>query len=1298
MPITGDQLTEQTAKSMLDMYDFIAHVTATGVFKLTEPKIDTNPSPCIQVDRSRQDAKTAEGKIRISFNNCELNASPAVGANERASRKSAWLPKVRLNGTMDVDIDKTFAADDTTVIKKVLDVNFSGLNWNAYNNPIPAFINCEDHRNTLLAKFSNEQDRATFSLLLDQAEQARLSQNSTQGNQFQAFIDVLAQRQDTPGKQAYELLSVFKRNLYQEDYRFDGKIIISLTEKIITTANLTAFNNVNGTTSQLKNFTYKWNYGMAPGANPGDGASGQLTMNGNQHLSISSDPNFFSTMLFRLNGAENSGISISSTKNLDAPGYTLGVNVLKTNDKGEYIDKYLRIAETRLGDNHSANHCQPVVLTSIPDALYDKNHILKLRDFGTWDPDHNFISFAWAWPLVPEAANANPEAPFLNNHLPVSAPWNYNTALPFTGNYEVQLTVRDPNPSHTVIRTFPLRVKMDAPQFTLSGPNFIQSGDSVAIDIDVTPGYEGTLNYELLAGPDGAVLTQDGELSWNASLPFFGGQSTVNFVIGVSNEDRLSVQTLSFQVDSNGTYTPTIIPKMSVTPEFTKTTGHGIARADLNKDGKAELLLANGAKMIKAFELSEDTTSGKQQFTRKWSNTYDFTANKVESVLSVRELRRKDNGETELAVLTNQRLLVIAPNKATPLAEVQVRVNTKPADPYKTLNRFATADLDGDGNDEIILIHINIAAEQFLSVYAHDLSELAVFENSAFNALAIGNVDNDNALEIVTQSGLVLDGMPPYGSSSIEWNYSGGFGPNLALVDTNGDGIKDIASLNGSVMTRYSAVNRTGLPPFTLNTTVTKGDSYEFFDINGDQIDEFVWGSATTSAAAVAELNGNTYSALATQADNLGTKIVSVTASNDHLATIGLNANNHIITTALPFSGTINWSSSDDSILTGICRPTPDNYADRSFANCQIKATDDFVGDSVVEINADGSDYRINTDVNLADSFAAVFNPEPGNIFQDPRIFTSAHRIGTLDLAIIGADLVLTITEQSFKLNDFNNSLPLFESVAPGFIIPSIGETRRVAVGDINGDGNINMVGINFTYNVICLAASPPQLCVEIYLDVFDQSKRLARKLLASAKNNGPNMDAVAAVMRIGSADLIVEDLDNDGKGEILYLQGSSTRSLQIWSLDGRRLLMKNEAIFNEQPGKVIVSDIDGDGSKEVIVSYHRGNDIFDAQTDIRIYDAQLNKLKDIYLEGWPTALSSQKLDNGRTQLLVGVEKGIYGQEKYYATGIDAQSGYMAWQSAPLSAGAIRQMQLSTADDGRQYLHVTTDSAIYVSQ
>jgi hypothetical protein len=106
------------------------------------------------------------------------------------------------------------------------------------------------------------------------------------------------------------------------------------------------------------------------------------------------------------------------------------------------------------------------------------------------------------------------------------------------------------------------------------------------------------------------------------------------------------------------------------------------------------------------------------------------------------------------------------------------------------LNDVAIDDLDNDGKKEVVVRY-----DEGVSIYDAESFELK--RNilvGAGSTLALGNVDSDSSLEIVTSTydgqGYVLDGT----SGSVKWEFEIGFQSRIKLGDVDGDGKMEIVS------------------------------------------------------------------------------------------------------------------------------------------------------------------------------------------------------------------------------------------------------------------------------------------------------------------------------------------------------------------------------------------------------------------------------------------------------------------------------------------------------------------------
>src|SRR5262249_22573595 len=107
-----------------------------------------------------------------------------------------------------------------------------------------------------------------------------------------------------------------------------------------------------------------------------------------------------------------------------------------------------------------------------------------------------------------------------------------------------------------------------------------------------------------------------------------------------------------------------------------------------------------------------------------------------------------------------------------------------------------------------------------------DLTPVVELPNALYgNALAVGNVDADPELEIVTSGGYVFDGA----TFANQWAYAPGFGNDVDIGDVDGTGIGQIVAITSTGVRGYSATAKSPLweastPNSSYNTSVVVRD------------------------------------------------------------------------------------------------------------------------------------------------------------------------------------------------------------------------------------------------------------------------------------------------------------------------------------------------------------------------------------------------------------------------------------------------------------------------------------------
>lgn len=118
----------------------------------------------------------------------------------------------------------------------------------------------------------------------------------------------------------------------------------------------------------------------------------------------------------------------------------------------------------------------------------------------------------------------------------------------------------------------------------------------------------------------------------------------------------------------------------------------------------------------------------------------------------------------------------------------------------RSIRALTVADVDEDGQAEILLV-----VDGQLRIFSgmRDILEWQSVQEYQDTDIAVGDVDGDGKLEIVLNSGLVLDAL----FRELEWKYDPGFGQEMDLYDVDNDGRLEIVGLGADGLLRVFDVD-----------------------------------------------------------------------------------------------------------------------------------------------------------------------------------------------------------------------------------------------------------------------------------------------------------------------------------------------------------------------------------------------------------------------------------------------------------------------------------------------------------
>ncbi len=540
-------------------------------------------------------------------------------------------------------------------------------------------------------------------------------------------------------------------------------------------------------------------------------------------------------------------------------------------------------------------------------------------------------------------------------------------------------------------------------------------------------------------------------------------------------------------------------------------------------------------------------------------------------------------------------------------------------------------DIDKDGTiAELIMI-----SEEGTLVFDLISDEL-IWENDNFKGhnIKLGDVDGDNRNDIVigsdlNQPGLVIDAQ----TQQIKWSYTAGFQQHLELADVNNDGIKEIFSISeDGLVVALSAKSLSPLYDFDLNTSV-----YTTFvtDIDADGAEELVIGSNVIKCIDIT--NGNVKWSVENQ-------------PGYGVSNIGISDLNGDSVKEMIWGNSIE-SSGDRGFLIAnletkrLMRIFPYTFQPFKlfplkeekgktnkaivFSHCDVNSNDPFL--QIIDIKKDSALHYVNlenksadeailgstinpyrqeiilSNINPNDNIIYIFNAADLSYITEFRI-DKVSCIRVADTDHDGLDEIWISTYDShvyqYKYKDGNYELGFVADHSPGFI--SLLELKNVdedtALELLTGDTfnssiaayKISNGQILWTVNVGIEVAG-----MAVDLNVVDGNKNL----LIAGKDRikiydlpGLNLIKESAILPSSKdiSSISVHNVNSSEEKEIIILND------KIRVMDKSFNDLFESALLSPQYARtqLSVSDIDQDGSLDIIVSDHFGSVWYKAAND----------------------------------------------------------------------------------------------------
>jgi hypothetical protein len=782
-------------------------------------------------------------------------------------------------------------------------------------------------------------------------------------------------------------------------------------------------------------------------------------------------------------------------------------------------------------------------------------------------------------------------------------------------------------------------VTVSGVMLAVSPPAEAPYGDPVSFQVTATGGAPG--DFFLEYGPAGMEVNAAGLVTWTPVLPMFDRGLDVHFSVGAGHARR-SHATGTIRVSSPGRALPLF--RSGIRAPSGRAT---LVVTDLDDDGRAEVLVGGPSG---AFELARSGAG----YVQRWA--YPLPAEETSGVSAIAAADVDGDGMAEIFLAAGDTVVELDGATRREVA----RASSGGAFACREL---AIRDVEPDAKLELVCLGGPVGGMSYGNdgtVVVYDAGTLAQRWSTPWITglgvtLAIGNVDRDASLEIVTSGGYVFDGS----TGLNEWAYGAGFGQYVGVGDLDGDGVDEIVGAQAwNAFQGFSAVRKAVL--WSMSRFNPGAVSVADIDADGRAeilIGDAQWGNLTafrqdagaSTLSTVFDLGGQGSISAIGVGDVDGDGALeyvfgSETLSPPDYATIQL-----VVAGRNPGIG-IEWLAADPAQLDG-----------------------PFVGAKLARLGGGARALLFaipSTDNGYGGSRLVALDPGTGSYTTSQELGSNWNREAALDVGDPDQDGV----DEAFLATStlYDGYLVSYDVPARSveWSSPSTANDDGVSVrrADLDADG---------VDDVIEMTAAGS---VRAY-DVHDQT------LLWQ----GPTAGA--------GADVVVANLDGVGSPEIIAAANGQVVVYGKVAGPAGYVALASAAV----PGarSLLVADTFGFGVQDIYVlasTFYGGG-----PATIYRFDASLSLLGSITVDALVQSLDLEDLGGGRKNLLVGIaESDWYSSSPHHAVlvAIDPRNGGEVWRSPGLW-GTVQRSSLSylTADDdGRPLLGFGTARGMVLTQ
>jgi len=774
-------------------------------------------------------------------------------------------------------------------------------------------------------------------------------------------------------------------------------------------------------------------------------------------------------------------------------------------------------------------------------------------------------------------------------------------------------------------------------------PTAVNHGDTASFKVMAThPNGDAIPGFEVAYGPAGFSVTPGGDVSWTATGPLFDRETEFKWGVRVTGAPSALLTGTITVTDAAREY-PLVRTDLSIPIPDT-----GLRIADLDGDGTSEMLIGSAQAV---YVLSRNGGT----YQQSWVYPFDVgtSGNGAHDLQAITSADIDGDGRQEIYFSKDAQLVRLdgLTRRAAATATLRCRA-------------LEMADLDGDSTRELVCLDSasDLQSEMRGRVVVLNPVTLAeIWSTSQLDvgrSMAVGNVDGDAALEIVTSAGLVFDS----GTHEAQWSLGAPFGHVIDTGDMDGDGIEEIvAMVEWTAVRAFSAVSRSQLWEYI---PIDAGlDAIVVADANGDGRVEAIAGNYQGHRMMGIGYNTTTHEPeLVWQTSTVDYGVSSIAVGD-----VDGDGTNEVVW------GTGSSTTGRDQIVIAGFTPT----ISVKWQSNGIPVLDGpFHGGELARIGGGATRLMFSTprtDSDHSGTRAIALTPVTGEVEFSDELGDGSGVPAAITVADYDQD---DIDELFIGMADrYNGSFGVYDFAAKSMEWQSPQVTQSAAVAkqaDMNGDGYADLVGL--TGNP--MGWSDVEASVEVY-DVHAQ---------AVIWRSPPLVSSVA---------LALSDLDNDGKQEIVV---ALLDRLLIYGRDSTgTAYLERASIAFPNSTDLAVADLDGDSRPEIYVLSSVGN----GAGTLNVFDALLQRVRSVPLSVRATALYVEQSPFARKNLLLAVARPTgrpYPElSRAQLWAIDPVSGADVWRS-PILLGTVPRDSLHFVDvdgDGDAEIVLGTTYGMY---